>query len=514
MQSQAAARNSAPVTHATPTTPVRSGMREGAVVAGFAGLLAAVTWKHSMYLDEAQAWLIARGSLATIFHQLHYEAHPAVWYLLLYLPAHLSSQMRWIEAINFGLALVMAWLIVTARNVPLAARALLLFTPVLFFAMGTLARSYMLAGVLLVAAARCLMAERPRPGIAIALLALAINTHFFAIPLAGAVFVFLYWFAPGKTWASGWNAVRDRRFLTAAGVLAMALMVCYFTIRPAKDIYLPQYRSMPSGAVALIALTLGHIWHFFTAFGLDSAGGSTPFSAQNVEDALLALGSWGLAIAVLPSSRARWFFVSVCVMWLAAVTATVRVAQQTHTTFLIVAFAIALMMGAAEGGKAWVPAYAANPLLLVFLGVQLPLTVFFVLKEFREPFSGARATAEWLRSAGVANRPLVIEPAISAPAMVGYLGLPSVYLPNCNCKGSFLTYRGDWAENVQVTGGELSALEHETGSAPMVLSNWEISSADVNKLGLKLEYTSPKGWDWNYETFYVYEMKGSAEPAQ
>src|SRR6266567_5945905 len=72
----------------------------------FAVLLAAVTCKHEIYLDEAQAWLIARDSrsLVDLFHQLHYESHPAFWYLLLYIPAHLSAQIVWMQCINYTLA--------------------------------------------------------------------------------------------------------------------------------------------------------------------------------------------------------------------------------------------------------------------------------------------------------------------------------------------------------------------------------------------------------------------------
>lgn len=514
MQSEAAAQNPAPpVSDVTPKGSLGSRRSEGAIVAGFAGLLAAVTLKHAMYHDEAQAWLIARCSLSDLFHQLHYEAHPALWYLLLYIPAHLSSQMRWMEAINFVLSLVMAGLIITARRVPLAARGLLLFAPVLFFAMGTLARSYMLAGVLLVGAARCLMAERPRHWMAIALLVLAINTHFFAVPVAGALFVFLYWLAPARSWARASAAFRDGRFFASAGVLVAALAVCYFTIRPAADLYAPQYQLGAAGPVAAITQTLSHIWVFFTPFGIDTSSGggavsASAQSAQNAMNAILTLAAWVLGIAVLPSRRARWFFISVCVMWLAAVTATVRVAQQTHCTFLIIGFAIALMMREPEGGKAWLPSYASQPLLLVFLGVQIPLTVFFVIKEFREPFSGARATVEWLQDAGLAKRPIVVEPAVSAPAVVGYLGVPSVFLPNCDCRGSF--NHGTWVKDVQVTEEQLRELTLETGLAPVVLSNWEISPADAKNLGLKMEFKSPQGWDWNYETFYVYEAQRSA----
>ena len=79
---------------------------EKAIVNGtlalFAGLLALVTIRHEMFGDEAQAWLIARDSrnLLELAQHLRYEGHPALWYVLLYLPAHLSVSLAWIQALN------------------------------------------------------------------------------------------------------------------------------------------------------------------------------------------------------------------------------------------------------------------------------------------------------------------------------------------------------------------------------------------------------------------------------
>ena len=39
---------------------------------------------HELWRDEAQAWLIARDvPLSRLFAELHYEGHPALWFLLL-----------------------------------------------------------------------------------------------------------------------------------------------------------------------------------------------------------------------------------------------------------------------------------------------------------------------------------------------------------------------------------------------------------------------------------------------
>ena len=158
----------------------------------FAILLALVKSKHEMYLDEGQAWLIARdsnGFLDMVSH-LHYEGHPALWYSLLYLPAHIfPHSMIFMQYLHYAISLATAWLILSERKLPMVLRVLLVFGITLFFSMGVLARSYMLASLLLIGAARYLNCECPRHWLGIALLGLAINTHFFAIPVAASIMI-------------------------------------------------------------------------------------------------------------------------------------------------------------------------------------------------------------------------------------------------------------------------------------------------------------------------------------
>ena len=133
---------------------------EKAIVFGllglFAILLALVTSRHAMFGDEAQAWLIARdsGNLLELAQHLRYEGHPALWYVLLYLPAHLSASLVWMQALNYVLSLAVAWMVLTERRLPLAMRVMAVFGVFVFFHMGLMARNYMLAAVLLVGAAR------------------------------------------------------------------------------------------------------------------------------------------------------------------------------------------------------------------------------------------------------------------------------------------------------------------------------------------------------------------------
>jgi hypothetical protein len=91
------------------------------VVLGIFAVLLLISLRHEMYFDEAQAWFIARDnhSLFDLFHVLHYEAHASVWYLLLFIPAHASSNMELIRVVNSFSAVGMAWLILPWRNQPI-----------------------------------------------------------------------------------------------------------------------------------------------------------------------------------------------------------------------------------------------------------------------------------------------------------------------------------------------------------------------------------------------------------
>jgi hypothetical protein len=160
----------------------------------YALLLALVTSRYSMGYDEMQAWLIARdsNSLASLFHNMRYEAHPALSHLILYIPAHISWNPVCMQVINYVFAVAEAWLILSARKLHWSIRALAIFSFYGFYRYGVFPRNYMLAMLLLTAAARCLLAERQHRKLAILFLALSINTHFFAIPIAAILFLQMF----------------------------------------------------------------------------------------------------------------------------------------------------------------------------------------------------------------------------------------------------------------------------------------------------------------------------------
>jgi hypothetical protein len=466
-----------------------------------------------MYLDEAQAWLIARGSanLLELLHHLRYEGHPAMWYLLIYFPSHLSSNMAWMQGINYVLSLGMAWLVLSERRLPLVMRVSIVFSVSIFFYMGVLARSYMLAGVLLIAAARCLLAGRRRHWLAMTLLALAINSHFLAIPVVAGIFVWLYWLAPIASWSAAVGKLKERRFWISAAILGAALAACYFTLRPAQDIYTPQYDGAGPLTPGYLVAGIGRISPYFAPSALGAFVASAqqllaPWMHLSSVVASLTIGLWLFGVLALSARRSRWFMISVSLLWTAAVWATVHVPMPLHATLLFVGYVIALMMNQPDGrDRPWLRPQLAQLVLVILLGVQTLACVQTIVEECLYPFSGAKATAEWLARTRLTRRPLVVNPDISAPAILAYTSIESAYFPTCRCRGSFVIFRRGRDLSAEVTLQELQALHRQFGAAPIVISYWKLGEDGLQRLGLHLVYVSPNGWFWRNENLFVYD---------
>jgi hypothetical protein len=483
------------------------------VLGVFGVLLGWVAWRHELYFDEAQAWLIARDShgFLDLFHHLRYEGHPAMWYLLIYPLSHFSASMVWMQAVNYVFSLLMAWLILSKRSVPLPVRVLLVFSVSIFFYMGVVTRSYMLAGMLLVASSRCLLAHRPRTGPAMVLLGLAINSHFLAIPEAAGIFIWLYWLAPIQSVREAAQKLQHRTFWISTFILGVSLILCYFTLRPAPDVYTPQYQRSGLSPLGHLLMGIGGVWHFFVLFPNALLSPRmlellAPSRHPSFIAASLTVTLWLMAISALPSQRSRYFMLTLSLLWTASVWATVHIPTAFHVCFLFVGYVIALMMDAphSEDQRCGVSRYA-RPALFSFLGMQVLICLVWCLLEIRAPFSAGKPAATWLNDAGLSRRPLIIQPDVAGPAILANAGIKSAYYPACRCRGSFVVFRKGRDLFRRVELEEVQAIQREYGTRPVVVSEWRLSQEETQRLGLQLIFRSPGGWFWADEDVFVYQ---------
>src|ERR1700690_3696662 len=154
-------------------------------------LVAGVTMlAHQMWRDEIQAWLIARDSygIADLIHNLRYEGHPALWYLLLMPLTRLSRA----PALMQGLQLVIAsaTVAVVLWQAPLShlERLIFPFGYFVLFEYGVKSRSYALGFLLLVLFCSLWRLRRQHPVLMAVLLAALANVHvYFGIASAAAL---------------------------------------------------------------------------------------------------------------------------------------------------------------------------------------------------------------------------------------------------------------------------------------------------------------------------------------
>ncbi len=490
-----------------------SSLREVTRIVGlfglFAVLLAVVTSKHEMYLDEVQPWLWVRYAphLLPVIQHLRYESHPALWVVLLFAASRISSNVIAMQCVNFLLAICAAWAILSTRSLPMILRVLLIFGVSFFYTTGVLARDYMLATLLLICSARCLLAQPQRQWLAMLLLGLAINSHFLAIPVAASIFIWLYVISPDMSLASVKAKVRGRSFWVALLLEAIALVACYFTVRPAKDMSM-RLGSYGGGVFDYLVLGVGRIWHYYLPINIDAGSSLRNSNLAPVAyvDLIVTILLWTVALAVLPGRRSRYFMMTSSVLWTAAAVTTVRVPLATHASFVIVSFIIALMVnGPQDRTGSWIPSYAAQPVLIILLSAQVLICAEFCINEWNKPFSAGKSVAEWLQRKGLAAHPLVVQPELPAPSVLAYTGIPTVYFPACRCSRPFVLYSVGWDSERSVTYEELQSLRSSTGKSAVVLSEWQISDADQKRLGLHLAFVSAKGWAFDNEDVFVYD---------
>src|SRR4051812_25130262 len=161
----------------------------GLVLLAFVVVVGIAMWRHEMWRDELQAWMIARAShsVPNLLDNIRYEGHPALWYLLL-LPLTKISGSPWVMQVA-QLAIATGGLALVLWKAPFTRLQKVLFAGGYFvlFEYGTLSRSYSLGWLWL--AATCVVASGKRrwPWAGVTLALLALTSAFGALVAVGVL---------------------------------------------------------------------------------------------------------------------------------------------------------------------------------------------------------------------------------------------------------------------------------------------------------------------------------------
>ena len=127
----------------------------------------AITIFHEPWFDEAQAWQI--GRTASLYDLLfvvpHYEGHPALWTLILAIPARLGVPYEiGLKGIGFLISAASVYLILFRSPFPAFVRRCLPFTYFVFYQYGIIVRPYGLTLLLMLLLAAFYSERHQKPG--------------------------------------------------------------------------------------------------------------------------------------------------------------------------------------------------------------------------------------------------------------------------------------------------------------------------------------------------------------
>jgi hypothetical protein len=240
--------------------PLR-GVPERLALSLYGVVVAAAIHFHEPWADEAQAWQIARSlSLRQMFQVLRYEGSPGLWHVVLWCLSRLHASyagMRWSSG---AIALVGVAILLLCSPFPRWLKLLLPFTFYLVYQYAVVARSYVLAPILLFSLA-ALWPGRFKKPIAVAVI----------LGLLANVALHLAMFSGGFALVYGMELWWDRRRSDHPRVvrrlaMALVLLVSFYafavlTARPARDISFPQGQSPLPAAQARSSERLALLHH-------------------------------------------------------------------------------------------------------------------------------------------------------------------------------------------------------------------------------------------------------------
>jgi hypothetical protein len=369
--------------------------------------------QHAMWRDELQAWLVARDSanITELFHNLHYEGHPALWYLLLTPLTYFSRNPVWMQLLHFVIAASVVALVLWRAPLSTLERVLFPFGYFILYEYAVKSRNYAPGCLLLFVFCALWPRRRQSPVVLAIMLALMANVHFlFTLISVGAVAALVVdrlGSAPSDTAApAAWRADVLAIVIVSAGwVLAIA------TVMPPPDSgYFSDWyfglstTRLSHSALTLLALLLVAVVRFR----------NNPAAATFLVVSLLALLSF--FYTKIPGG-----------LW-------------HHGLGAIVFFAAVWMdrisARAAAAGPLRQPLVPAT-LFALALAVQVPPGVLAIAGDLRQPLSSSRDVAQYITAQGWIGDPIIgTQDNLTGP-IVGYLGVDRVYYANGRRWGSF-----------------------------------------------------------------------------
>jgi hypothetical protein len=441
---------------------------------------------HEMWLDEAQAFLLARDSegLLDLWKNLRYEGHTGLWHLIVYGLLKVWSAPYSVQVLHFLIGLSIIGLVLFRMPFSLTERILLSCSYFLSYEYLIVSRNYSI-GVLLILLATQVYLKWDRKWILLLvsiLLGLAVNTSFPALLVSVAmfgVFVIDQWIKQGKTnilrvWCLGGSII----------FMGAAILLAYLELRPFPDRTLDSKPDLALNVFKGLHLLkdVGESLFFFPTMHWN-----TP---------------WNWETDALPKSYyAGIFVVPMLLFVLLLVTLTILV-RKNRNAILMVVFGIGLLFlfnyvvkeGAVRHNgfylltiicAYWIWRDMSSEIdvrgrthqifqvvLLVMLGFQVWASFHYHFSDIRYTFSDAKGVAHFLDKKHIDSEIVVFSPQYAGPPIIWYSGMRNGFYVETNEFQSFLVYTKK--AKLEISQKELLESARRLNSNTLVfLDNWE-----------------------------------------
>jgi len=466
----------------------------------FTAVVACVIVRHEIWRDEMQAWLLARDSATPLelLRHIRYEGHPGLWHLMLWPLAQLSPNPAWMQVLHVALAGLAAWLVFRFSPFSWAVKILLVLGYFFAYEWAVIARNYAISVVLLFTV--CALFEHRWkwfPAIAASLFLLC-HTNIYALLLVLVLAVTL----PIEFAVAYAGRYREAerclgRFLAGMGLIVLGLFTGIMQTVPPSDSGFArewrwEWRQDAAGRLgeivtrAYLPVPVEQTGFWNSNRLLDGPGGKPPLIPQDRHFA------WGLALLGVGSVfflKRPWLMAP---YWLGSLTllAFYHVKYYgglRHAGFLYLWFVVLLWMSFSyrpwTGQRRWIDVLPAfwdrhrMKVLMPLLALQAWGTAVAVKVDWKEPFSQAKAAADWLRMEYPDRTPFVFlgDTSFAASPVVGYLELERIYYPDRADFGSYVI----WDQQRLGHGGrpidqQVEDLVKTTGKDAILIFNYAV----------------------------------------
>jgi hypothetical protein len=504
----------------------RSGLVAGdlALVALFLALLYIQLAHHNLWRDELNAFAItwASPSLHELFHKLHYEGHPWLWYVLLWLISRFTESFVAMKVLQACIATGILLTIALCSPFRRWEKALILAGYFISYEYTVLSRMYGLVVLFLFLYCWRRVTRPAKPVIGAVFLGLMASSDSIGI-LLSLVLIFEYLYAVYFERGHGHVSTQSRRSLAVAlAVYATLTGLSLWSMKTASDI-----SRRTTGRPLASALSLHHLCGAFVRYAVQPffpvKGPWTgyfwaPILGRSNITLYSVLTVVVLLFLYLALRRNRRLMLTVALMIVVGTLFghLVYLGSMRHYGMTFLVFLVAVWIIRAQAPGAMLP-WAAY----VMLSLSAACGIWAAIASWRHPFSNAKVAADWIVANRLQNMPMVGQEDSSVAGVAEYLHRP-IYRIECACEDRYMLFssRRDNYDDRDAPERILGAL-HFYRNVPVLFVDAQVMSASERSLleaeGVRIQPLAQfTGAEAFAEDFYLYrlEVRASAEAQQ